>query len=157
MISLTINGKRRELDVDPDKPLLWVLRDEAKLTGTKYGCGKALCGACMVHIDGAPIRSCSVTVESVAGSRITTIEGLDGPIGSAVQAAWLDIQVPQCGFCQSGQIMSATALLQRNPNPDDAAINQALEGNICRCAAYVRIRKAIKVAASNLNGKAADE
>ena len=157
MIALTINGNKRELDVDPDKPLLWVLRDEAELTGTKYGCGKALCGACTVHIDGAPARACSVTVGSVAGRQITTIEGLGGKVAQAVQAAWLDIQVPQCGFCQSGQIMSAAALLQRNSNPDDAAIDQAMQGNICRCATYVRIRKAIKVAAADLEQGAADE
>ena len=157
MISLTINGSKRELDVDPDTPLLWAIRDTAQLTGTKYGCGKALCGACTVYIDGKPARACSVTVGSVGKGRITTIEGLGGKVAQAVQAAWLDIQVPQCGFCHSGQIMSATALLRRNPNPDDAAINQAMQGNICRCATYVRIRKAIKVAAADLRQGAADE
>ena len=157
MISLTINGSKRELDVDPDTPLLWAIRDTAQLTGTKYGCGKALCGACTVYIDGAPARACSVTVGSVGEGRITTIEGLGGKVAQAVQAAWLDIQVPQCGFCHSGQIMSAIALLRRNPNPDDAAINQAMQGNICRCATYVRIRKAIKVAAADLRQEAADE
>lgn len=157
MISLTINGSRHELDVDPDTPLLWAIRDAAQLTGTKYGCGKALCGACTVHIDGAPARACSVSVGSVAGRQITTIEGLGGRVAQAVQAAWLDIQVPQCGFCQSGQIMSAAALLRRNLNPDDNAIDQAMQGNICRCATYVRIRKAIKVAVANLEQGVADE
>ena len=157
MISLTINGSRHELDVDPDTPLLWAIRDAAQLTGSKYGCGKALCGACTVHVDGAPARACSVSVGSVAGRQITTIEGLGGKVAQAVQAAWLDIQVPQCGFCQSGQIMSAAALLRRNSNPDDNAIDQAMQGNICRCATYVRIRKAIKVAAADLEQGAADE
>jgi isoquinoline 1-oxidoreductase alpha subunit len=137
--------------VSPDTPLLWALREAAGLTGTKYGCGKAFCGACTVHIDGSPVRSCSIPVASVGEGRVTTIEGLSSETGKAVQASWLDLQVPQCGFCQSGQIMSATALLDRNADPSDADIDQAMQGNICRCATYVRIRKAIKVAAANLN------
>jgi isoquinoline 1-oxidoreductase alpha subunit len=153
MITLTINGQTHDLDVDPEMPLLWVLRDAAGLPGTKYGCGKALCGACTVHIDGTPARSCSVPVASVANKNITTIEGLESETGKAVQASWLALQVPQCGFCQSGQIMSATALLERNSDPSDEDINLAMHGNICRCATYVRIRKAIKSAAANLNGE----
>ena len=153
MITLTINGKKHDLDVEPDMPLLWAIRDVAGLPGTKYGCGKALCGACTVHIDGAPARACSVPVASVGDRNVTTIEGLTSKTGKAVQASWRDLQVPQCGFCQSGQIMSATALLERNPNPSDNDINLAMHGNICRCATYVRIRKAIKTAAANLNGE----
>ena len=125
-------------------PLLWAIRETAGLSGTKYGCGKALCGACTVHIDGAPARACSVPVGSVAGGNVTTIEGLESETGKAVQAAWLDLQVPQCGFCQSGQIMSATALLERNSQPTDEQIDLAMQGIICRCATYVRVRKAIK-------------
>jgi isoquinoline 1-oxidoreductase alpha subunit len=151
VITLSINGKNHDLAVSPDTPLLWALREAAGLTGTKYGCGKAFCGACTVHIDGSPVRSCSIPVASVGEGRVTTIEGLSSETGKAVQASWLDLQVPQCGFCQSGQIMSATALLDRNADPSDADIDQAMQGNICRCATYVRIRKAIKVAAANLN------
>jgi isoquinoline 1-oxidoreductase alpha subunit len=150
VITLRINGTSHDLDVDPDMPLLWAIRDAAGLSGTKYGCGKALCGACTVHIDGAPARSCSITVASVAENSITTIEGLESETGKAVQASWLDLQVPQCGFCQSGVIMSATALLERNGQPTDEEIDLALQGNICRCATYVRIRKAIKIAAARL-------
>jgi len=158
MISLSINGRQHDLDVDPDMPLLWAIREIAGLSGTKYGCGKALCGACTVHIDGAAARSCSVTVAAVAGRQITTIEGLESESGKAVQAAWIELQVPQCGFCQSGQIMSATALLDRKDNPSDSDIDLAMQGNICRCATYVRIRKAIQTAAINLNQSvAADE
>ena len=158
MISLLINGRQHDLDVDPDMPLLWAVRDIAGLSGTKYGCGKALCGACTVHIDGAAARSCSITVAAVAGRQITTIEGLESETGKAVQASWIELQVPQCGFCQSGQIMSATALLDRNANPSDGDIDLAMQGNICRCATYVRIRKAIRTAAINLDqGVAADE
>jgi isoquinoline 1-oxidoreductase alpha subunit len=147
-----------DLDVDPDVPLLWVIRDSVGLTGTKYGCGKALCGACTVHIDGQPVRSCSIPVASVSDRSITTIEGLGSDTGQVVQAAWNELQVPQCGFCQSGQIMSATALLERISNPDDQDINLAMQGNICRCAAYVRIRAAIKLASRNLdNAVAVDE
>ena len=155
MISLSINGRQHDLDVDPDMPLLWAIREIAGLSGTKYGCGKALCGACTVHIDGAAARSCSVPVAAVAGRQITTIEGLESESGKAVQAAWIELQVPQCGFCQSGQIMSATALLDRKDNPSDSDIDLAMQGNICRCATYVRIRKAIQTAAINLNQSAA--
>ena len=157
MISLRVNGTVHDLDVDPDVPLLWVIRDSVGLTGTKYGCGKALCGACTVHVDGRPVRSCSIPVASVSDRSITTIEGLDSDIGQVVQAAWNELQVPQCGFCQSGQIMSATALLERIPNPDDRDINLAMQGNICRCATYVRIRRAIKVAAGKLNDEVASD
>jgi isoquinoline 1-oxidoreductase alpha subunit len=157
MITLTINGNKHDLDVDPEMPLLWVIRDAAGLPGTKYGCGKALCGACTVHIDGSPVRSCSVPVASVGDKNVTTIEGLESETGKAVQATWLSLQVPQCGFCQSGQIMSATALLERNADPSDDDIDLAMHGNICRCATYVRIRKAIKTAAANLeNGRSAN-
>lgn len=155
MISLRINDIVRDLDVDPEMPLLWAIRDVVGLTGTKYGCGKALCGACTVHIDGQPTRSCVIPVGTVSDRIITTIEGLNTDAGQAVRAAWNELQVPQCGFCQSGQIMTATALLERNPKPDDQDINLAMHGNICRCATYVRIRKAIKTAAGDLNNKAA--
>ena len=151
MISILINGTTHELDVDPDMPLLWAIRDIVGLTGTKYGCGKALCGACTVQIDGQPMRSCSIPVSSVDNKKVTTIEGLDSAAGKAIQASWNELQVPQCGFCQSGMIMSASALLERNPAPDDHDINLAMQGNVCRCATYVRIRQAIKAAASNLN------
>ena len=157
MITLSINGRQHDLDVDPDMPLLWAIREVAGLSGTKYGCGKALCGACTVHIDGTAARSCSVSVAAVEGRQITTIEGLESETGKAIQASWLVLQVPQCGFCQSGQIMSATALLDRNADPSDADIDQAMQGNICRCATYVRIRKAIRTAAVSLNrGDVAD-
>ena len=157
MISLRINGQVHELDVDPEMPLLWAIRDVVGLTGTKYGCGKALCGACTVHVNGQPARSCSIPAGSVGAQNITTIEGLDSEVGQAVQSAWIELQVPQCGFCQSGQIMAATALLERIPDPDDQEINLALQGNICRCATYYRIRKAIKVAADNLNSEATSD
>ena len=158
MISLSINGRRHNLDVDPDMPLLWAIREVAGLSGTKYGCGKALCGACTVHVDGAPARSCNVSVAAVEGRQVTTIEGLDSETGTAVRASWLELQVPQCGFCQSGQIMSAAALLARKVDPTDEDIDLAMQGNICRCATYVRIRKAIRMAAVSLNrGLAADE
>jgi isoquinoline 1-oxidoreductase alpha subunit len=150
VISLNINGTMHELDVDPKMPLLWAIRDVVGLTGTKYGCGKALCGACTVHIDGEPARSCVIPVAQAEGLCIRTIEGLDSSTGHAVQAAWNELQVPQCGYCQSGQIMSVTSLLERNPEPDDQDINLALQGNICRCATYVRIRAAIRVAAAKL-------
>jgi isoquinoline 1-oxidoreductase alpha subunit len=153
MITLRINGRTHDLDIDPDMPLLWVIREAAGLHGTKYGCGKALCGACTVHIDGSPVRSCSVPAASVGERNITTIEGLESETGRAIQASWIDLQVPQCGFCQSGQIMSAAALLDRNSDPTDEDIDLAMHGNICRCATYVRIRKAIKAAAVNLNGE----
>ena len=149
MITLTVNGKRREVDVPDDMPLLWTLRDVLGMTGTKFGCGAALCGACTIHIDGRPVRSCVTPVSVAAGKQITTIEAIGTtPAGKSVQAAWLALDVPQCGYCQSGQIMSAAALLAATPNPDDADINAAMSGNICRCGTYVRIREAIKLAAS---------
>jgi len=150
LVRLIINGLIQELDVRPDVPLLWVLRDFVGLTGTKYGCGKALCGSCTVYVDGVPARSCVLPVSELEGRSITTIEGLDTDAGRAVRAAWLDLQVPQCGFCQSGQIMAAAALIARNPTPTDHDIDQALQGNICRCATYHRIRAGIKKAAENL-------
>jgi isoquinoline 1-oxidoreductase alpha subunit len=149
-IKLTVNGDSRELDVDPDMPLLWAIRDHLQLSGTKFGCGMALCGACTVHIDGQPTRSCVTPVSVAAGKSITTIEGLSTPAGKAVQAAWIALDVPQCGYCQSGQIMSAAALLNSNPQPSDAQIDAAMAGNICRCATYVRIRGAIHQAAGAL-------
>ena len=149
-IKLTVNGESRELDVDPDMPLLWAIRDHLELAGTKFGCGMALCGACTVHIDGQPTRSCVTPVGSIAGKSITTIEGLASPAGKAVQQAWIALDVPQCGYCQSGQIMSAAALLGANPQPSDADIDAAMSGNICRCATYVRIRAAIHQAATAL-------
>jgi len=149
-IKLTVNGESRELDVDPDMPLLWAIRDHLELSGTKFGCGMALCGACTVHIDGAPTRSCVTPVSAAAGKSVTTIEGLTTPAGKAVQAAWIALDVPQCGYCQSGQIMSAAALLSSNPQPSDADIDAAMAGNICRCATYVRIRGAIHQAAGAL-------
>jgi isoquinoline 1-oxidoreductase subunit alpha len=152
MIKLTINGQSHDVDVAEDTPLLWVLRDTLGLTGTKYGCGMALCGACTVHIDGAATRSCVTPVGSVAGKAVTTIEGLSTDRGHPVQKAWIELDVPQCGYCQSGQIMSAAALLKTTPKPTDADIDTAMAGNICRCGTYVRIRKAIHRAAE-LTGK----
>jgi len=149
-IKLTVNTQPRELDVDPGMPLLWALRDHLSLTGTKFGCGMALCGACTVHIDGQPTRSCVTPVSAVEGKNVTTIEGLSTPAGKAVQDAWVHLDVPQCGYCQSGQVMSAAALLATNPRPSDAEIDSAMTGNICRCATYVRIRAAIHQAASSL-------
>ncbi len=151
MPTLTINGSPYETDADPDTPLLWVLRDYLGLTGSKFGCGKALCGACTVHIDGAPTRSCVLPLSAVTNANITTIEGVaESDIGKAVQEAWVAENVPQCGYCQSGQIMSAVALLKSNEKPTDADIDAAMSGNICRCATYVRIRSAIKRAAGTL-------
>src|SRR5262245_49182666 len=148
MVALTINGERREVDVPPDMPLLWVLRDVLGMTGTKFGCGMALCGACTVHMDGQAIRSCVTPVSAIGQARITTIEAIGAtPSGKKVQKAWLDLEVIQCGYCQSGQIMSATALLDSNPHPGDADIDAAMSGNICRCGTYRRIRDAIKHAA----------
>lgn len=152
MVKLTINGQSRDVDVAGDTPLLWVLRDTLGLTGTKYGCGRALCGACTVHVEGEPTRACSTPVEAVAGKSITTIEGLSSDGSHPVQQAWMEIDVPQCGYCQSGQIMSAVALLARNPKPTDADIDAAMSGNLCRCGTYSRIRKAIHRAAE-LTGK----
>ena len=149
-VKLTLNGQPRELDVDPDMPLLWAIRDHLQLTGTKFGCGMALCGACTVHIDGQATRSCVTPVSAVAGKNITTIEGLQSAAAEAIQDAWVKLDVPQCGYCQSGQIMSASALLAGNPKPTDADIDSAMAGNICRCATYVRIRAAIHEAAASL-------
>jgi isoquinoline 1-oxidoreductase alpha subunit len=151
LATLDINGKSVEVDVEPDTPLLWTLRDHLSMTGTKFGCGMALCGACTVHIDGQPTRSCITPVAAVAGKKITTIENIGAsPVGQAVQAAWIAENVAQCGYCQSGQIMSATGLLTQNKSPTDADIDAAMSGNICRCATYPRIRAAIKRAAASL-------
>ncbi|MBT8769536.1 (2Fe-2S)-binding protein [Metapseudomonas boanensis] len=151
MITLNLNGKDHELDTPADMPLLWALRDVAELTGTKYGCGMALCGACTVHVEGQPTRACITPLSAVVGKKVTTIEGVgQDPVGAAVQAAWRKLDVVQCGYCQSGQIMSATALLKANRAPSDADIDAAMGGNICRCATYVRIRAAIHEAASTL-------
>lgn len=150
MIRLKINGLTHELDVDPEMPLLWAIRDVLGLTGTKYGCGLALCGACTVHSDGQPVRACVTPVSMAVGKSITTIEGLNSAVAQAVQSAWEKLDVVQCGYCQSGQIMSAVALLAENANPDDDAINTAMAGNICRCATYVRIRAAIREASKAL-------
>jgi isoquinoline 1-oxidoreductase alpha subunit len=146
-INLNVNGKALSADVDPDTPLLWVLRDSLGITGPKFGCGIGACGACTVHIDGQPMRSCSIPATAVAGKAITTIEGIGAdPVGKKVQAAWSELDVAQCGYCQPGQIMSATALLRSKPKPTDADIDAAMSGNICRCATYTRIRAAIKLA-----------
>ncbi|HZR69690.1 MAG TPA: (2Fe-2S)-binding protein [Burkholderiales bacterium] len=151
MIALNVNGKRVEVDADPDTPLLWVLRDRLDMTGTKYGCGMALCGACTVHLNGAPARSCSTPVSAAAGKRITTIEAIGATKeGRAVQAAWVANDVPQCGYCQSGQIMSAVALLQKNKRPTEADIDAAMSGNVCRCGTYNRIRSAIRQASREI-------
>jgi len=150
MIRLEVNGMQQALDLPPDMPLLWALRDHLRLTGTKYGCGMALCGACTVHLDGTPARACATTVASAAGKTITTIEGLAGPEVNAVREAWQSLEVPQCGYCQSGQIMAATALLRNKPAPQEADIDTAMAGNLCRCATYPRIRAAIRQAAASL-------
>jgi isoquinoline 1-oxidoreductase alpha subunit len=148
MTPITINGRRYDVDLPADTPLLWALRDELGLTGTKFGCGMALCGACTVHLDGQAVRSCMTPLSAVANKKVTTIEGLEADtVGKAVQTAWIEVSVPQCGYCQSGQIMSATALLKRTPKPTDADIDSAMAGNICRCGTYPRIRTAIKQAA----------
>jgi len=155
MAKLLVNGKARNIDVAPDMPLLWALRDHLKLTGTKYGCGMALCGACTVHVNGVATRSCVTPVSSVAGKSITTIEAVGATrAGRAVQTAWENLDVVQCGYCQSGQIMSAAALLSKKPQPTDADIDSAMAGNVCRCATYVRIRAAIKTAAKLAEGTA---
>jgi isoquinoline 1-oxidoreductase alpha subunit len=143
MIRFTLNGQPKEIEADPDKPLLWVLRDDLGLTGTKYGCGQALCGACTVHIDGAPTRSCQTSVGDVAGKNVLTIEGLQGEVAQAVQTSWIKLDVPQCGYCQSGQVMAAIALLSANRKPSDSEIDDAMSGNLCRCATYHRIRAAV--------------
>ena len=152
MINFRINGQSTQLDIDPETPLLWAIRENVGLTGTKFGCGAALCGACTVHVDGQPVRSCVTPLESVAGQDITTLEGVAGADGTlhVVQDAWLEHQVPQCGYCQSGQIMSAVALLNETPNPSDEDIDTAMSGNVCRCGMYTRIKAAIKTAALNL-------
>ncbi|HEY6256929.1 MAG TPA: (2Fe-2S)-binding protein [Xanthobacteraceae bacterium] len=147
-----VNNQAHAVDVDPDTPLLWVLRDNIGLTGTKYGCGIAQCGACTVHLDGRPLRSCSLPVSAIGNREVTTIEGLSGREAGAVQGAWAARDVPQCGYCQSGQVMSAVALLRQTPKPTDRDIDLAMNGNICRCATYVRIRAAIKDAATVLGG-----
>ena len=151
MIELTINGTVQQLDVDPDIPLLWAIRDVVGLTGTKYGCGIAQCGACTVHLDGQSVRACVTPVSAVAGKSITTIEGLDTIVGTTVQETWEKLDVVQCGYCQSGQIMSAVALLSKTPQPSDEDINAAMAGNICRCHTYVRIRAAVKEASQALH------
>lgn len=154
MIQLKINGETHDLDVPPEMPLLWVLRDRLNLTGTKYGCGRALCGACTVHIAGQAARSCSIMVDEVGERDVTTIEAVNGKVADAVQAAWRELDVVQCGYCQSGQIMSAITILSGNANPTDDDIDIGMEGNICRCGTYVRIRSAIHSAAARLRGSA---
>ncbi|HEY4043005.1 MAG TPA: (2Fe-2S)-binding protein [Rhodopila sp.] len=148
MIALNINGSTKDVQVDPDTPLLWVIRDELELTGTKFGCGAGLCGACTVHLDGTPIRSCQTPISEVGAGKITTVEGIKGKASDAVHAAWTNLDVVQCGYCQSGQIMSAVALLSQNQSPTNADIDTAMNGNVCRCATYVRIRAAIHQAAT---------
>lgn len=155
MVNFTVNGSSQEIDADPGTPLLWALRDALGLTGTKYGCGIGACGACTVHVDGEPTRACLTTLESVAGKSVTTIEGLAANGMHAVQQAWMDDNVPQCGYCQAGQIMNAVALLERNPQPSDADIDSAMAGNLCRCGTYQRIRKAIHTAARRLSDASA--
>lgn len=149
--SLSVNGQKRTVDTDPQKPLLWVLREDLDLPGTKFGCGMALCGACTVHLDGKPVRSCSTPLSAAAGKSVTTIEHVaSSPVGKKVSEAWTELDVPQCGYCQAGQIMSATALLGSKPAPTDAEIDAAMAGNICRCATYLRIRAAIRKAADGV-------
>ena len=152
MLTLTVNGQSKQVDVENDTPLLWVIREHMQMTGTKFGCGAGLCGACTVHLDGAPVRSCQTPVSSVGSAPVTTIEAIgDTPIGRKVQQAWLDVDVMQCGYCQAGQIMSATALLAKTTRPTDGDIDDAMTGNICRCCTYTRIRAAIKQAATMSN------
>jgi isoquinoline 1-oxidoreductase alpha subunit len=150
MVALTINNSTQQLDVDPDMPLLWAIRDYTQLTGTKFGCGAGLCGACTVHLDGEAVRACQTQVRDAVGKSITTIEGVEGRIATAVQAAWQKLDVVQCGYCQSGQVMSAITLLTKNSKPTDADIDSAMDGNVCRCATYVRVRAAIHAAAREL-------
>ena len=150
MITLTVNGESRTVDADDSTPLLWILRDHLNLTGTKYGCGMSLCGACTVHLDGRPVRACALPLSTVAGKSITTIEGIGGEQLNPVQTAWLAHDVAQCGYCQSGQIMAASALLQKNANPSDAEIDAAMSGIVCRCGSYQRIREAIHAAAQDM-------
>jgi len=154
MITLIVNGKRSQVDAPADMPLLWVIREKLSLTGTKYGCGTALCGACTVHLNGQPVRACTTPLSAAAGKRITTIEGLSAKSDHPVQKAWIELDVPQCGFCQSGQIMSAAALLAKTPNPSDDDIDAAMTGNICRCGTYQRIRAGIHRAAQIKKGGA---
>lgn len=149
LFTLNINGKKQEVDVDPTTPMLWVLRDHLNLVGTKYGCGIAQCGACTIHLDGTATRACMLPVSSVGNQTITTIEGLSENGDHPVQKAWLEVDVPQCGYCQAGQIMTAASLLEKNPNPTDEEIEMAMNGNICRCGTYLRIRKAVKMAANS--------
>ncbi|CAO4138209.1 Isoquinoline 1-oxidoreductase alpha subunit [Methylorubrum aminovorans] len=150
MLTLNLNGVVREVDADPDMPLLWVIRDRLDMTGTKYGCGIAQCGACTVHVDGQPVRSCQTRIGDVGEAKVTTIEGVEGKVADAVKAAWRGLDVVQCGYCQSGQIMSAIGLLTDNPKPSDADIDGAMDGNVCRCGTYQRIRAAIHEAARSL-------
>ena len=153
MTPVTVNGKPRKIDLPGDTPLLWALRDHLGLTGTKFGCGMALCGACTVHVDGQPARACITPLAAVANKKVVTVEAVGADrVGRAVQAAWVDLGVPQCGYCQAGQVMAATALLRQNPKPTDADIDQAMSGNICRCGTYTRIRAAIKQAAAQQGG-----
>ena len=153
MMNLTVNGRAASVDAEPDMPLLWALREDLQLTGTKFGCGMALCGACAVHLDGQPVRSCSTPLSAAAGKKVITIEAIGASkAGKAVQAAWVKHDVPQCGYCQSGQIMSATALLSAKPKPSDKDIDEAMSGNICRCGTYNQIKAAIKDAATSLQG-----
>ena len=149
-VTFKLNGEARTLDAEPDMPLLWALRDELKLTGTKFGCGAGLCGACTVHVAGQAQRSCQISLKDAAGLEITTIEGLNGKVAEAVQAAWIKLDVVQCGYCQSGQVMAATALLSSNAKPSDGDIDSAMDGNICRCSTYHRIRQAVHAAAKTL-------
>ncbi|MCI4680806.1 (2Fe-2S)-binding protein [Rhodoblastus acidophilus] len=143
MIVFTLNGKPQEIDADPQKPLLWVLRDDIGLVGTKFGCGEALCGACTVHVDGEPTRSCQTRIGDIAGKNVVTIEGVKGDVAQAVQKSWIKLDVPQCGYCQSGQVMAAIGLLSTNKKPSDSEIDDAMSGNLCRCCTYARIRAAV--------------
>jgi len=155
-VTITVNGQNHSIEASPDTPLLWVLRDHIQLTGTKFGCGIAQCGACTVHLDGKPARSCVLPVQAIAGMDIVTIEGLQSSEGKAIQAAWEDLAVAQCGYCQSGQIMAAAALLADNEEPSDDDIDAAMSGNICRCCTYQRVRQGIKYAAKNMNSKSVE-
>ena len=149
IFNLQVNGKSHQVDVEPDTPILWVLRDHLDLVGTKYGCGVSMCGSCTIHLNGVAVRSCMTPISTVGNQSITTIEGLSEKANHVLQEAWIEHDVPQCGYCQAGQIMTAAALLENNPNPSDADIDSAMSGNICRCGTYVRIKKAIKTAAQN--------